>query len=192
MRKFFIAAATAVLTLSGCAGEQPDPVRDAIRAEILKMDQGFETVRFDSVEKVDSVTFGQELERRKKTFELKRDADEKYMIKYTNQRKPKNAAIKQLSFREDLRILTAIDSLADVMAPVMNDVAYYNYKFSAEARSGSATMRFEGSYAAITPDFELIGMASKLSDVNKGLGKVIPGYLEIVKNSEQDSAEVEE
>lgn len=192
MRKIMIFAASAALVFAGCASAPKDPVKDAIKAEILRMEQGFTSVRFDSVEKIDSVTYGQELERRVKTFELKRDADQQFLVKYSSQHKPKNAAIKQFSYIEDLRILKALDSLGTVIAPISGNVAYYNYKFSAQAKGESSTMKFVDAYVAITPSNEVIGMASKLGDVNKGLGKVVPGYMDIVRSEEQSEAEVPE
>lgn len=111
------------------------------------------------------------------------------MNQYISAGKPKNAAVKEESMKKDITIIQCLDSLAITIGDQLDDIAYYDYKFSAMAKSQSSSMEFRDSYAAITPDFEVIGMTAKERDLHKGLGKVIPGYLEILKGESEEGEE---
>lgn len=189
MKRSLLFAAVLVL-LSSCGTKPADPVEEAITSEIINnMSEGFTSVKIFKVEKIDSTTFGQELERRRHLFETKKEVDGKYMNKYIAAGKPKNAAAKEESMKKDIIIIQCLDSLAVSLEDILDDVAYYDYKFSAQAKSESSSMEFRDSYAAITPDFEVIGMTAKEKDLHKGLGKVIPGYLEILKGESEEGEE---
>lgn len=182
----------AVLLTAGCGTGTPDPVHEAIKAEISgNMPQKFTDVRIYTVEKIDSSTFRQELDRRKALFVTRRASDEKFILKYNSEGKVKNAARKLESFKKDLQILRDLDSLEVSIADILDDIAYYDYVFSAQASGPDGKMEFRDSYAAITPDMQVIGMTAQKKDLHKGLGKVIPGYLKIVKG-EEDETPVEE
>lgn len=186
MKDLSILAAAAALLLVSCAPKTPDPVEQAICTEISAMPQGFTKVSVTSYERVDSTTFAQEFERRVKLFEAKRDADSKFLLKYLQEGKNRNAAIKNESYVRDLMILKGLDSLRAVCADIMDQVAYYDYVFDADASGEEGKMYFRQANAAITPDYQVIGMTSQQKDLHKGLGKVIPGYLELVKGAEDE------
>ena len=187
---FVMAAAAAAVLAVSCGGSEPDPVAEAIKAEITtNMAEGFTSVKNITYELVDSTTFAQEFERRIKTFEVKRDADGKYLLKYTREGKTRNAAIKSDAYKRDLEILRDLDSLHAACAGILDDVAYYDYRFSADAKGDNSVMQFRDAYVAMTPEHEVIGMTAKQKDLHKGLGKVIPGYLGLVKGEEEEEAQ---
>ena len=182
----FAVLATAAI-LSSCTPKAADPVEQAIVSEILSMPQGFSKVTFLNCEMIDSTTFAQELDRRVKLFETKRDADGKLLLKYTQEGKPRNAALKNESYRRDLEILRSLDSLRAASAGILDEIAYYDYRFSADADGEeSGKMQFRDAYAAVTPDFEVIGLTAQKKDLHKGLGKVIPGYLELLRGESEE------
>lgn len=189
MKKHLLVIAS-VLMAAACGTRTPDPVHEAIKAEISgNMPQKFTDVKIYTVEKIDSTTFRQELDRRKTLFETRRAADEKLILKYNSEGKQKNAALKTESYKKDVFILRDLDSLEVSLADILDDVAYYDYVFSAQASGPDGKMEFRDSYAAITPDMQVIGLTAQKKDLHKGLGKVIPGYLEIVKGEEEAPAE---
>lgn len=183
---------SAALLFASCGGRTPDPVEQAIKAEITgNMFQEFTDVNITKVEKVDSTTFRTELERRKKAFATKRDVDSEYLLKYMNEGKRRNAALKSESYRKDLMILGGLDSLETVHAAILDDVAYYDYCFSAEAKGQDMTMQFRDTYISITPDGRVISMTADRRDLHKSTGKVIPGYYELVKGADEEEEESE-
>lgn len=185
MKKLIILSAVSVLLFS-CSPKAQDPVQTAIESEILSLEQNFSQVSISSLELVDSTTYRQELEHRRGIFETKRKSDEQFLMKYMNEGKRKNANIKNESYVRDLLILKALDSLELTISSILDNVAYYDYKFTAVAKGESGTMQFNGSYAALSPDSEVLCISSSQKDLHRGLGKVLPGYLEIVKNQEED------
>ena len=192
MKKSFILFVS-VLLLAACGGSKTDPVREAIKGEIMgNMSQDFTGVEIFSVEKIDSTTFRTELDRRKKAFTTKRDADSELLLKYMQEGKRRNAAIKNDSYKNDLRILQGLDSLGTVHAAILDDVAYYDYRFNAKAKGKDVTMQFRDTYISITPDEKVISMAAERRDLHKSAGRVIPGYYELVKGADEEESESEE
>ena len=124
MKKFVLFAALLSL-FSSCSSGVPDPVHEAIKGEIMgNMSQEFSSVSINSVEKIDSTTFRQELERRKTVFTTKRDADGDFLLKYMTEGKKRNAALKSESYKRDLVILQGLDSLEEAHAADVNSVAW--------------------------------------------------------------------
>jgi hypothetical protein len=192
MKKSFILFVS-VLLLAACGGSKTDPVREAIKGEIMgNMSQDFTGLEIFSVEKIDSTTFRTELDRRKKAFTTKRDADSELLLKYMQEGKRRNAAIKNDSYKNDLRILQGLDSLGTVHAAILDDVAYYDYRFNAKAKGKDVTMQFRDTYISITPDGKVISMAAERRDLHKSAGRVIPGYYELVKGADEEESESEE
>ena len=191
MRHSLILFVSLVL-LAACGGAKTDPVKEAIKGEIMgNMPQDFTSVEVTYVEKVDSTTFRTELDRRKKAFTLKRDADSEFLLKYMQEGKRRNAAIKNESYVNDLRILQGLDSLGAAHADILDDIAYYDYRFSARAKGKDVTMQFRDAYIAITPDGRVISMTAERRDLHKVAGRVIPGYYDLVKGSDEEDEEFE-
>ena len=178
-----------LLLLSGCTDRTPDPVSEAVISEIMSYDPNFTKVKLLELVKLDSTTFGQEIERRRRIFESKKKSDEQSLLKYTAVKKNKNAALKQESLKRDVAILAGLDSIKMSISERLDDVAYYEYRFNAEAVSEGGKTLFKDSYAALTPDGKLLGIASKQDDLHKNMGVVIDGYLELVKGVDTEEAE---
>lgn len=189
MKKFIVLAAALVLV--SCGQKKTDPVKDAIEGYIVS-ELSFPDVKFYSLEKVDSTTFRQEFEHRKKAFEARRASDEQFLLKYTRERKPKNAALKTESFKNTLRIIQGLDSLENVSSAILDNIAYYDYKFSGLAKGPDGSMDFKDTYVTITPDHKVMSMTTDIKDLHKSLGRVIPGYLELVKGADEEPSEPEE
>lgn len=190
MKKTFILAAAALVLVS-CGQKKVDPVKDTITQYIAET-LSYDDVKFINLEKVDSTTFREEFEHRKNAFEARRASDEKFIVKYMNEGKQKNAALKTESFKNTLRIIRDLDSLEKASAAILDDIAYYDYKFNASARGPQGSMDFKDAYVCMTPDMKVMSMTSNVKDLHKSLGRVIPGYLDIVKGEEEGSEDPEE
>ncbi len=176
-----IAFASSLLLLVSCSEKASDPVREAIKGEIMgNMTQEFSDVTINSVEKIDSTTYRTEFERRRKVFTIKRDSDSDFLLKYMTEGKKRNAAIKSDSYKRDLEILAGLDSLEAECAGILDDIAYYDYRFSASAKGQGVTMQFRDAYISITPDGHVVSMTAERRDLHKSTGRVIPGYVELV------------
>ena len=174
------------LALCSCAGKTLSPVQEAIVNEIKEKVSGeVSDFRFYTIGKVDSTTFRQEFEHRQKAFEARRDSDEKFLLKYTQEGKRKNAAIKQASYIKTVGILKGLDSLKRASSDILDDVAYYDYVFSGKATGAGMSIEFNETYVSITPDNVVMSMTADKKDLHKSLGRVIPGYLELMEGEEE-------
>lgn len=186
MKKVLLTLASIVM-LASCGQKTADPVKEAITAEIGKT-MGVEApkVTFATLEKIDSTTYGQELERRIDVFETKCKVMEKYVVKYTSEGKVNNAQLKREEWIKATQNLNALKAHAETLTDILDKVAYYDYAFSAKASGGDKKMEFKEAYATITPDNQVLGLCANKKDIHKGMGKVIPGYLDIFKGEAEE------
>ena len=189
MKRIFLLSA-ALAALVSCGQKVQDPVKDAIVKEITEnMEEGFTNVRIYNYELVDSTSFREEFEHRKKAFEARKQSDEKFLLQYSVEGKRQNAAIKQASYIRTIGIISALDSLEAASSAILDDVAYYDYKFNGMAKGPDSSMEFTDTYVTITPDGRVMSMTSNRKDLHKSLGRVIPGYMDVVKGESEDSEE---
>lgn len=189
MKRTVLISAALVLLVS-CGQKTTDPVEEAIVKEITEnLQEGFTTVKIYNYELVDSTTFRQEFEHRKKAFEARRQSDEKFLLQYSREGKRQNAAIKQKSYIKTLSIIDGLDSLEMASSAILDDVAYYDYMFNGMAKGPDSSMEFTDTYVTITPDGRVMSMTSNKKDLHKSLGRVIPGYMDIVQGESEESAE---
>lgn len=166
-----------------CATE-PDPMVVAIENELFKdVHEGGE-FRMDRMEKIDSSTFRAEFERRIELFETKYKADFKLYNNYFERGLRRNVARKIADMDRDQMIIDSLKIMLEQMGSDADRVAFYDICFSAEANVGNATQVLTDCYAAITPQYEVLCITHKKKDLHKTTGKVIPGYLELIKEEE--------
>lgn len=193
--KKYIALFAAALLMASCSDKAPDPVEEAIVREIMSMDEAFTKVLVKSgIVKVDSTTFRTELQRRKDAFDHKIKVESDLIVKYSAQNKRNNAERKRKALIRDYEIVRGLDSLENVLGARLDDVAYYEYVFTAEASNEEKRMTFKDAYAAVTPDGRPLGVASSSKDLHKRMGIAIPGYLEVLHGDAEmfdEPAEVE-
>lgn len=172
----------AAVLLASCGDKAPGPVEAALNAAIAEnLGQELKSVSYASLEKIDSTTFGQELEKRRAVLEQKVKSEEELYVKYKTQGKSTNASIKLEAVTKAKASLARLDSLAGTLTDRLNEVAYYDYTFTAAVKGAEKDVTFKDAWALITPDLEVLGMATSQKSVHKGSGKVIPGYVEMLK-----------
>lgn len=172
-------AVTLVLTAS-CSTKEKDPAEAALRAKIESIIGEGAKVSLYTFELIDSTTYGQELEFRIGMIETRLAQNEKLIEKYKRENKPNNAKAKIEAASKDRVVLDGLKSLRDSIADISDDVAYYDYAFSGKASGKEKTMDFPKAYASITPNWEVLSMDTETKLLHKALGRVIPGYLEII------------
>lgn len=172
--------------LAGCNPEATDYRQAAIEQYIIRQTGSDAKITFDCFEVIDSTTFAAELEHRKKVFEIKKEQDTKLLMEYLDKGMRNNTIKKQLAARNDLRVLAALDSLTGVIAPYATDIAYYDCHFSGRAKAGDLITEFIDFYACVTPSGEVMCLLPTSKGLHNTLGRVLPGYIDLVKSSEDE------
>ena len=184
MKKIIILSA-AVMLLVSCSSKHENPAMDAvakgISESIMKSSGNEVQMYFNSFELIDSTTVGTELLNHKKTFELKIKQVQKLLDKYTAGGQSINANEKKNQLDESNVFIAKIDSLYEALGDKVNDIAYYDYKFSGKAGS----VMFEEGYACLTPDNSVLSIKNgSNSGLHKGCGAAVPGYKELFGDNE--------
>ena len=176
-----LAVLFAAVSCGGKKAPEADPVRDAIAASLMESDPQLSDVRFESLSKIDSSTFAEELERRISTFEMRRQQDERLYGNYARSGKPKNAQLRYDSLQKDKLVLAGLDSLGKALGARLNDVAFYEYVFTGRGTGENYTVLYEEVYAAVTPDLRVLAVSKKKGDLLKTTGRAVPGYEALIK-----------
>lgn len=186
MRQSLILTIFLAALLAGCKPEATDYRQAAIEQYIIRQTGSDAKVSFDLFEVIDSTTYAAELEHRQKVFEIKKEQDTKLLIEYSAKGMRNNTIKKQFAARNDVRVLAALDSLAGVIAPYATDIAYYDCHFSGRAKTGDLVTEFVDYYACVTPSGEVMCVLPTSKGLHSTLGRVLPGYLDLVKSSEDE------
>ena len=192
MKKRFILllAGTAVLaSLYSCTPKAPaDPLGAAIESELMKNTVGDYSFKFTTLERVDTTTFRQEIEKRLSSFELILRQNQNLYNSYVRQNKKLNAERKAASVELDKQMIEHLTDLKENMLQ-QDNVAFYSYKFVAKGKSGDNSFDTGEVYAAVTPDGRVIAMSKELKELKKLTGKVLPGYSDILDRSDDSEEE---
>ncbi len=175
--------------LCSCAQKGPQsPVEAALEAAAIE--KLGEPGKFElfSLEKVDSSTFRDEFEKRTYVFNLRIEKNEEMMLNYQSQGKPRNAAAKREAVEKDRAILQRLEAKRQEMADRLDEIAFYDYRFSGCASAKGKVLNFKDAYFTITPANGILTMSTDKDKVHRATGMVIPGYYEILgRDSEADT-----
>lgn len=164
-----------------CSTKGDSPVQTAIENKIREqLGDPSAKLSFNTIEKIDSSTFGQEFARRRATLELRLSKNEELMQKYLGARQSAKASEKSALIKKDKEHIAALAELEKELCDTLPRTAFYEYKFSGTARKSDGTkVLIEDMHAAVTPDFEVLAMTGEGNSILKYTGKVIPGYTEL-------------
>lgn len=185
MKKILIAIAAAAMMLS-CTGNRPDPVAQALEEAVKLSISEPCKFRLYTLELTDSTTFRTEFERRAKVFEVKSKREGELYARYITEGKPKNAAVHMEAMTKANRNHGALDSLMLGMESRLDDIAYYDYRFSGKAYGDSGEVEYRDSWFTITPDGRILAITHDKKDLHKNAGRAIPGYMEIFSADDED------
>lgn len=189
MKRLFYAIVAAAV-LASCAPKQPaDPFQAALVSEIRAQVGSDAKVAFEMFERVDSTTFGEELTYRRGIFDLRRAQNEKLFKKYKAAGQPNSAAAKRNAINHDDEVIAGLAQMSESLAGILGDVAYYDYHFTCKVKAGNAKAEYRDYYATITPDCKVMSVENSQKTLHKSLGRVIPGYLELVKSEDEVTEE---
>ena len=113
-------------------------------------------------------------------FDLKLQAETGLYQDYSFQNKPKNAARHWEAMQRTKEAMQGLEGLKAGMEGRLDEIAYYDYVFSAKASSDSQYSEFQSAYVSITPAYEIITLTEDRKDLHKAGGRAIPGYLQLL------------
>lgn len=185
MKLRYLSMAAAAILAASCSPKAPsDPLETALRAAIAEQVGQDAKITVTSFARVDSVTFRQEIETRRKSFEVKLSQDTKYYESYSSQGMAKNAKKHADAMARTKEILADFGKLEEGLAGRLDEVAYYDCSFSGQAKSEAGTTVFDGFNAVITPSGDVKAIQSDTKGLHRAMGHVIPGYTELIKGEE--------
>ena len=188
MKSNLLILAAALLALAGCQGKvETDPVTAALKEKITKVMEGdVKSIKITGLEKIDSTTYAQELERKKKVFELKFSQCEKAFNIYNRQGMFAEAQGKVKDMQSARNISKGLLTIEEAIKDSINNVIYYDYKFAVDATGAETELKLDEAYAAITPAGEVLNMGQSQGSIHKSLGYLIPGYSSLVRTGVVD------
>lgn len=180
MKKLAIIPIIAACLLPCSCTRTQDPYKAALETEIIRLVGADAKVTFNKVERIDSTTFGQEVDKRIQAFNTKLEQDTKLYEKYMADRMLTNAGKKKQAMEIDGKMLAGLEKLRARIeeADSLDVVAYYDYHFTGYAKCGGEETTFPDNYASITPEGKVLSINDALKGLHNALGKVIPGYKE--------------
>ncbi len=183
----------AALFLSACGGGKPvlSETQQAVVAALSEDMDGEMDFQFESFEKIDSTTFATEVDRRIEAFTTVLLQNYRLYNNYVAAKKNKNALKKQQSIELDTEMLKLLQEYRESLGSDTLKIAYYDYRFSGQGKENGVTHIYKETYAAITPEGQVIAVSSSLKNLHTATGKVIPGYAALLAGAPDDE-EVEE
>lgn len=180
----FILTAAALLLLAACSEPaKPTPAEEAVNGYILRQNPSLEYFNFTRFTLADSVSFGQELERRERLFGTKITVERASAAKYERKGMPTNAAKHRKELQKAQRILRDLGKYRKAHEAVLDSVIYYIYEFDGYGYTvDNARMQVSGMQAAVSPQDSVYQMKSSEENVCAGMGRALPGYIEILKS----------
>lgn len=188
--RYIVICLLSVALLGSCGGGKPalNEQQEAIVAEMTKDLEGDFKFTFNSFEKIDSTTMRTEVQRRLDAFSNVLLQNYRLYNGYVQNNKPKNAAHKMESIQLDTKMLQMLENYMKT-ASGLDDVAYYDYKFSAVNKRQDGEYNYPEAYAAITPDNQVIAISTNYKNLHAATGKVIPGYSDLLQGADEESDE---
>ena len=178
MKHNWISILAAAVLLLGACGRQYSPVEQAVIDHVQTQVGADSKLMVTQIAVEDSLTYGQLLEQRIKAFEVKYQQDNKFLEKSVAKNNIKKINQFDEAKRKDLVILDALRKMD--LGPKASEVVCYDVAFSGKASTSGAETVFDGYYAAVSPQGEVLSLTPGQKGLHKGFGKFLPGYSDIL------------
>lgn len=176
MKRLFVLACAAAMLAACSEPKAEDPAVTAIKSSIAGIVGDDAKITVFSFEKMDSTTFGQEIEHRLGVQKMAEVQNAKYANKYNAVGKSQKSLKKRALMERNKEIAAGLEAIRARMADSLDVVAYYDYKFSGKAEKEDTVTEFNEYWASVTPSCEVLNINPKQKGLHTNLGKVIPGY----------------
>lgn len=175
------AVLSASAILSSCSSE--DPVKTAVLAELKRSNPDLESFSIYKIEKIESVSFGSELDRRIRLFQTKIKAETKAYQKYVGKGMQNNAAARMQQKEQAEAILERLEAFKAGNAAKADSLIYSVYRFSGKGKLSDGSVIPESTMTiSLSEDLSKAwNLAPEGSNKYKGMGAAIPGYVEILQ-----------
>ena len=174
-------------TVCACTQKEPDPVADAIVAEMTKdIDQPFD-ISVHNLQVLDSTTFATEFQRRIGIYDIRLNQNTERLEKYIRQGMKKNATLMYEELKKDTKIYNELLGLKEMMGEDTLKVAYYDYSFTYGGKVGNSKLPDRQAFATVTPEGKVLTYAADRRDIHKATGLVIPGYKELLDSFKEET-----
>lgn len=186
-RLFSSLAFTAILVLSAlavsCSPKGKDPVKEAVLAELQRSNPDLASFSIYKIEKLESVKYGAELNRRILLFQTKIKAETKAFENYQSKGMQNNAAARLQQKDQAEAILAGLEAFKEANAAKADSVIYSIYKFSGKGKMLDGSVIPECSMTlSLSEDLTRAwNLAPEGSNKYKGMGAAIPGYLDVLQ-----------
>lgn len=179
----------AALAVCACTQKEPDPVAEAIAAELTKdIDQPFD-ISVHNLQLLDSTTFATEFQRRISIYDIRLNQNTERLEKYIRQGMKKNANLMYDELKKDTKIYNELIGLKEMMGDDTLKIAYYDYSFTYGGKVGNSKLSDKQAYATVTPERKVLTCVSDQRDLHKATGLVIPGYKELLDSFKEETIE---
>lgn len=177
----------AILAVCACGQKAPDPVAEAIIAEMTKgIDQPC-AISIQNLQRLDSTTFATEFQRRIGIYDIRLAQNTARMEKYIREGMPKNATKMYEELKKDTKIFNELNAMKAMMADDTLKVAYYDYSFTYGGKIGNQKVPAKQAFATVTPDGRVLTYSADRRDLHKATGLVLPGYQELLDSFKEDT-----
>lgn len=185
-RKIIISALfAAAIAVAGCSTGTLSPEQQAIVDAIQQNNKQVENITFSLLEKIDSTSLGEELDRRINLFETKIEVETGFIDKYGRQGMQVNRQRHVQERKQARTILKGIKELAGSLEDSRDSIIYRTYRFSCKGSFTDGTgFRCDGNYINITSDGKAYNMSRK-NERHMNMGFTIPGYSDLLGSVEE-------
>ena len=164
----------------------PDALRDAFqkyRTELIIMPMYAMSRALQHMSIVQGIRYKEHVHEMKGKFQMGN------FDKYKKGGFVQTAVDKRNAINHDHEVIAGLAEMERTLEPILGNVAYYDYCFSGQATKDGAKAVYKDYYASITPGGQVVSIDSNKKTLHKALGRVIPGYLELVKGDDEEAPE---
>ena len=170
----------AAIAAAGCSTGPLSPEQQAIVDAIQQNNRQVENITFSLLEKIDSASLGEELDRRINLFETKIEVETGFIRKYSKKGMPANRQKHVQGRKQAQSILKAVKELAESLEDSRDSIIYRTYIFSCKGNfTDGAKFRCEKEYINITSDGKAYNMSPE-DERHMNMGFTIPGYSDLL------------
>ena len=181
-----VVAAFAALSFQSCSQPKSDPLKEAIVQGVMAANPDVKSFTVSEVTKVSDVTLEDELGRRTALLETKLKAETRLAEKYANVSMRTNEKRHAEAKDRTAAILEALGSYKEEHTAQLDSIVYSIFEFKGYGtKENGSSVKNVDMVVAVTPDmktYNIIPAGGSNSNVHKGMGRAIPGYMELLES----------